>query len=380
MNNVSIKLLSPVHVGSGRELQGNAECLFFNEQRKLGVVDDEKVFAIIGEANIDKWVEYIENPESSFVDYLRMRKRDLSAEDVSSRVLPLAGTIFPKVHHPLREQIRTGTMPYIPGSSIKGAIRTALFGTAMRNKTSTIPLSKLKNFRGKFSSTQVLEKEVFGNDPNHDWLRLLRVSDFIFPENTTRAAFSESINEFKEDQYRMKDEIKVLIEYLPSSLNSNGSIDIAKDLQREAGARRLFDKKPLGQNSEIDTASFSLIDVFKVVNQHSAHLLEAELSRFEPAEIPENADGYVESLESMLAEVSYCAANECILRLGFGTGYRNMTGDWVCEERLLDYETYNEIAIAARRTERYEGFQLPKTRRVMLGGIPLGYVKLIHNL
>lgn len=376
MNNVNLKLLSPVHVGSGRELQGNAECLFFNDQRKLAVIDEEKVLNVIGVENLDKWVGYIENPESSLIEYLNMRKRGLQPEEVASRVLPLTGTLFPKVHHPLREQIRTLEKPYIPGSSIKGAIRTALFATAMRSKEDLVPTEDL--YKGKkLSSTYRLEKGIFGDDPNHDWLRLLRIGDFLMPKGSTKAEFCESINEFKSDQYRMKDEIRILIEYLPRALKAVGSITIAEDLYRETRRKGLFHKTALEHpNSGVNMNDLNLVDVFKRINTHTLHLLEAELDRFADAELPQSAEEYLEELESMLGIASQCAAHECVLRLGFGTGYRTMTGDWVAEPHLVDDETYDDIAKAARRTDRYNHFQLPKTRRVLSGGVPLGFVQL----
>jgi hypothetical protein len=55
-----------------------------------------------------------------------------------------------------------------------------------------------------------------------------------------------------------------------------------------------------------------------------------------------------------------------------------MTGNWV-KELVLDDDLYDEIDAAARRTTRYIGLPLPKSRKVMFDGQFLGYVKLQYN-
>lgn len=66
--------------------------------------------------------------------------------------------------------------PMIPGSSIKGGIRTALLNEAARKKNKTLPGGKL-NFR-QFEAD--LQKDVFGyHDPKNDPFRDLIVRDFL---------------------------------------------------------------------------------------------------------------------------------------------------------------------------------------------------------
>jgi CRISPR-associated protein Csm5 len=65
--------------------------------------------------------------------------------------------------------------PYLPGSSLKGALRTVLLWGAYHAGGQTPDLGRLK--RSRSWAAQPLEQVVFGRDPNHDWLRALRVRD-----------------------------------------------------------------------------------------------------------------------------------------------------------------------------------------------------------
>ncbi|MDE3091628.1 MAG: type III-A CRISPR-associated RAMP protein Csm5, partial [Chloroflexota bacterium] len=67
--------------------------------------------------------------------------------------------------------------PYIPGSSLKGAFRTAL---AWMGWSEVKPrLDRAAIGRSRSWAGQPLERKLFGPDPNHDLLRALRVSDLI---------------------------------------------------------------------------------------------------------------------------------------------------------------------------------------------------------
>ncbi len=61
--------------------------------------------------------------------------------------------------------------PYIPGSSIKGGIRTAVLN--YRNRGNSIP-----SYRGRYASSD-LEKDLTGGSFDSDPFRLIKVSDFI---------------------------------------------------------------------------------------------------------------------------------------------------------------------------------------------------------
>ena len=69
--------------------------------------------------------------------------------------------------------------PYIPGSSLKGALRTALAWTGWTEVKPQLDRGAIG--RSKYWAGQLLERKLFGPDPNHDLLRTLHVSDLSGP-------------------------------------------------------------------------------------------------------------------------------------------------------------------------------------------------------
>ncbi|MBT9138184.1 MAG: hypothetical protein DDT31_00734 [Syntrophomonadaceae bacterium] len=83
------------------------------------------------------------------------------------------------------EYIKTRDLPYIPGSSIKGAIRTAILWWVLKNDSrifnkAIAHLERLLGSERRVDKKWVgdeIEKMVFGKDPTHDLLRARQISD-----------------------------------------------------------------------------------------------------------------------------------------------------------------------------------------------------------
>lgn len=375
---IQLTTLSPLHIGSGIQHDGNAGYLHFQQENMLVVIDEAKVLGIIGIENIHHWIDFIENKQNNFLAYLRQRKPGIKPEDVAARLIPLNASHALYHTNTLREQIHNGMgLPYIPGSSLKGAIRTSVFAdilmaTYKGKGISERQVGEENRYNRKFViKDKFLQSEVFGKNPNEDWFRMLQVGDCYFPAGQTRAGFAEALNETGNARYSIKQEVRQLVEYIPPHLQADMAIHIPTDhlaliQQRDAN---LFRSHSRGFNME---------DLFKQIHQHSLRLLENEIRFFEDADLPKAADNLWDFLSDMKRDAQVFASNECLLRLGFGTGYRNMTGDWV-KELILDDGLYEEIATETRRTSRYSDMPLPKSRKMMFDGVFMGYVKLTIN-
>jgi len=182
MQKVTCETVSPVHIGSGLNLQRQIE--FLAEGNEIALVDDKKVLSTIGSENIDKWVHIIERREK-LLEYLKTRKPGLTLNDVARRILRINGSIG-NIQY-LREQLHNGMgLAMIPGSSLKGAIRTALLNNWLKQHTRLWGKDKLgfyKKGKFEFQDNKVVEA-CFGKDPNHDLLRFLQIGDLHFQGNT----------------------------------------------------------------------------------------------------------------------------------------------------------------------------------------------------
>src|SRR5690606_18415556 len=76
----------------------------------------------------------------------------------------------------VREQVKDAyDRPYLPGSSLKGALRTVLAWSIWRERKLQPDARQLQRRRAWAASSY--EKAIFGRSPNHDLLRALQVSD-----------------------------------------------------------------------------------------------------------------------------------------------------------------------------------------------------------
>ncbi|HNY71398.1 MAG TPA: type III-A CRISPR-associated RAMP protein Csm5 [Syntrophorhabdus sp.] len=357
MARIELQTLSPVHVGSGRFLQSNMEYVFGKEN--IGVVDEHKVFNLLGEDRISAWVASIERGES-LVAFLKGFDLNFTLQKISGRIISLAcEKSLAKDCASLKENIHNGQgLPYLPGSSIKGSIRSALFNQIIRERSTGIEPHKIEN-RGKISAS-VLEKEIFGNDPNHDVFRFLRVGDAYFRPNGTVALMMENLNikERAGEEVAVKDSSKKqLVEAIGTGEKADFVINIDKvgiKLNSDSHQIRNF---PAGFES--------IVSLFKLINRNTEMILEMELKFWEEYQ-DDIALNYVEQLSHFLQKAKACNHGECIMRMSHGSGWSFITGGWSKESYLVEDDLYWKIRRASRPGEesRYSHLPFPKSRRI----------------
>jgi CRISPR-associated protein Csm5 len=355
---IKIQTLTPVHIGSGIELQGNSEYLFFPNERQMALVDEVKILGIIGEENIDQWLSVIQKQES-LLDLLNQRRKGLKPIDVARRIIDLKGKVGDK--RTMREQLHVGTgKPLVPGTSLKGALRTAAWATLLFKNEHLVKneanLGIRRGDRFKFDDGP-LSKKLFGSDPNHDIFRLLQVGDATFDKT---ACYRTEVVNLKGNDWFIKNEITQLIEAIPAGQPSE---------------MRLSYNQRLANEPDYFNRNAALIEpktLFKLINKHTQRLIKDEISYWTEHN-PEAIGDYLVHLESLKNVTEQIKeGEECVMRLGWGTGFRNMTGDWL---RLLPDDIYEDLT-ASLRPRKYEGLMFPKSMRLIAGGEPLGFIKM----
>lgn len=387
---VLVETLTPLHVGSGRMLQGNTEYLYFQNERMVAVVDEHKILGIIGEENLDRWIDIIGRGDN-LLDYLSKRRPGVKPSDTSRRLLSVLGKRSPGGNQTIREQIFSGNgQPILPGSSLKGAIRTAVLNALIRqNPTSARDIQSFKQVdeREDFRTGQLkrvvkyrggsLEKKYTGQDPNHDVFRLLRIGDAHFEQ--TVCLLSETLNELGGSTFEMKESVKQFIECIPTGAETIFRVQIPAELKarlNETKYREVADKIPNRNRIEWTT-------LLSDINTNTKRLIQNEINRYQSQNLPEGAIEYLDSLKGMMTDLQ---ANQCVIRVGFGTGYLNMTGGWAEEQwrQVLPRDKFDaemvDLSQAVRHDQRgkYDIWSqtLPKSRKMALGGVPLGFLKL----
>ena len=167
---LTLSTLTPFHIGSGETLEKDFDYAIF--KKRTWVMDTEKVAAAYMFDDNGRYVAGLEttppaqllrpsdfDPNSSFFHYVMPGTPHASS--AGAAVQAHIKNVF--------------SQPYLPGSSIKGALRTIIFREAYA--AAAEPLAPHRLQRSRSWAAQEIERSLFGGDPNHDLMRAVQVTD-----------------------------------------------------------------------------------------------------------------------------------------------------------------------------------------------------------
>jgi len=368
MANIKIETLTPVHVGSGNLLYNDAD--FINEtidnKPSICIISQTKIWNILGQQHLDNWLSAIEKRDTKA--FLKQFAPDAKASDYAERVIPLYIQKPLGRDDTLKECIHNGFgLPYIPGSSIKGAIRTAVLASlADTVQYKERKIQQFKHGRTAITASDV-EKALFGRDPNSDVFRFIQVGDAYFERDTEIASRMINLN-IRQSSSDLKDaRMPQLVEAICSDASGEFQLKIAKEYYD-------FAKPKFAELGNLPVANLN--DLFSMINAHTKKLVEDEIDDWQQID-KTGGDDYVGEMENVLAAVNGCSPGKsCVLRIGHASGWRFITGAWA--EALQNFN--NVVVPAARPNNRqYEDYPFPKTRRLDEDSFIFGFVKLTVN-
>lgn len=147
--NLVLTVKTPVHISSGDLLRKN-EYLLDRKNKKLHFIDYDKLFdLLIKRKKMESYEEMILSGNYDIEGLLReiFRLKELERipyEKISKYSIDLTSLNFNQKRD-VHQFIRNMGQPYIPGSSIKGALRTALISSIIRDNHSSKLLNDIKN-------------------------------------------------------------------------------------------------------------------------------------------------------------------------------------------------------------------------------------------
>lgn len=369
MSEIKIEVLSPVHIGSGNLLQNNTDFVTTDNgvDYYIRVIDDRKILELIGVEHLDDWLLSIERKDNTKELVKRFAPNSKVADYSKRRLIDYSSGV--NKNDTLKECIHNGLgFPYIPGSSIKGAIRTAILTslvTKIENKESKIKSGKIdRNGQSLLNATKI-EQELFGKDPNSDIFRFIHVGDSYFEKDTEIALRVVNIN-IRRGNDLMDNSKPQLIEAINNGVSSTLQMKIANDYY-------MWVKTKFPSIGNLAAEINSLNNLFLLINAHTEKLVNAELDFWREINKTGSED-YVENLEKILSEIKSCKkGNECVLRIGHASGWRFITGGWTEE-----LNNFDEVVIPASRPKNnnYSEYVFPKSRRIDEESDVLGFVKL----
>lgn len=171
-----IQLLSDVHIGTGTELVKDIDWIAANDGYIYFADSDFLLNEVFRRAEADAMpMKQVADvlAGSTLADLVRMKWLTQADFGPGHPLFKYRLRGSPATVN-IREQIKdVHGKPYLPGSSLKGALRTALaLAGASKMKLN------LQDPKGSPKEAAVyIERQIFGSDPNHDFMRSLQVGD-----------------------------------------------------------------------------------------------------------------------------------------------------------------------------------------------------------
>ena len=376
MSKVKIQTLTPVHIGSGDFLKNNSDFVEYKEGEDsyLSVIDPKKILSLIGVEHINDWVSLIERQGDTKLFVAKMGKNS-HPRSYALRTITNFSTV--RKEDTLKECLHDGMgKPYIPGSSIKGAIRTAVVATMAEQMNALENLVVVRRSEKKNITAKQVEAKMFGGDPNSDVFRFVKVGDAYFEKGSELSTRVINLNIRKSDQ--LIDPSKPqLVEAIGVDYETECQMKVDKAYYEWAKNHWPADStkvKPLGVlSAQMD----NMESLFSLVNAHTRRLVEDEIGFWKAQRKSgfSGADNYIENMQQIMVDIGDCQeGKECVLRLGHASGWRFITGAWT--ENLDNFKS--EIVPASRpKNFNYEQYVFPKSRRLDEDGDIFGFVKLV---
>jgi CRISPR-associated protein Csm5 len=380
MNNITIETITPVHIGSGRTLMKNMDFFHFSNigNRPIAIIDENKILELIGKNNLPQWMQCIEKRQDLRQQFQVLK--NIEPSQIAKRIIPLSEN--PNKYELYEHIHNASARPYLPGSSIKGAIRTGIIAYLIQQEKKFVQnKNNLGNFNQRNNCFEYKDSKIIKHfvaddaeekQQNKDIFRFLHIGDAVFQR--TEAIMVNTFS-LKENGWEKREALSQWTECIPSGEKSALRINFPEQTLYNRKEQEVQNKITgfIGKNHPLLKAK----ELFKIINQHTKYLLNEEID-FINQQNDIALENYAIALNKILKIAEDCGENSCVLRVGKHSGFQFMTGGW--QHELMEKNSLNDLKRYVRRATRTpESFPLPKTRRFTNNGNPIGFVKLTIN-
>lgn len=315
MAQYKITLLSPVHIGSGDKLCKNID--YFSDETGTYLVDADKFFETLTPTQIDELTNSRDIIE--FMERNRVNKKDFVKKKISPQKVTAS-----EINQCIKNSFE---IPYIPGSSLKGALRTVIGWHLFKKEN--IPFDFNPRSRKEWAYSN-LSRKIFGKDPNHDFLKGFMVVDSAFSASDVTLLLTKVYTMRKNKVLAVKltqrdnprSEMQIYSEFLKKDSSSVLKIKIDKFIFTQ----RFMEKLKIDKSREE-----SLQNMGNIANDYAKEKIEQELSFFSNQEKLNAVSLFYKNL---LDRFGTFDNNNFILNLGWGTGWNFKTGNYIPETDL----------------------------------------------
>ncbi|MHA1974148.1 MAG: type III-A CRISPR-associated RAMP protein Csm5 [Candidatus Hodarchaeales archaeon] len=344
----TLEVISPVHIDSGKgDLLADYD---FTVGREVYVIDQDKMWEILGES---VWNQ--EGLDARLSNLLKLNQYDTCSRYILNN--PGGTTHIPKI----KEQIKTAQGElYIPGSSLKGAIRTAL-AFAMVD-SGEITVSKRDLGRNPRFAAQRIESKLFGQNPNSDLFRALHVTDSESVQlKDNLKLYPVSTYSLRGDELRSKgNRFQSYVEALSKETKLNFSI-----------RRDDYLLRPEHQQLKFNRQKDWLKNFVYHCNTFADALISNEIDFYEFYHLS-TLQQFYQYLQKKFDQLD--EDRECMLNIAWGTGWNPKTIGLTMTDDIF-YHVKRQYRLGRKNEDEF-----PKSRRLIEIGnapeMPLGWIKV----
>jgi CRISPR/Cas system CSM-associated protein Csm5 (group 7 of RAMP superfamily) len=273
--------------------------------------------------------------------------------------------------------------PYIPGSSIKGAVSSILLKYFFRLPTANIQKNK-----------DIVKNTLGGGD--NSIMRFFQFTDIQFKDSqliNTKIFNLKSNNNGgweggwkhnRETNQKFNNEFTTVYETLKPKHKSTMMLSFKqKAIEQLYLDARIADSKtktPPRHTSAWITNN-PTAELCEIINKHTIAFLEKEVKFYEKYKFDDNSENTLENIKRLRKRVSELdSEKECILRLAAGSGFHSITGDWQYDDYFERIGVWTEEDSRNKLCKRGDiGKQKYKSRKLAFENgnfLLMGFIKL----
>lgn len=359
---VKLRVLSPVHIGAGPDKSWQRGFDFVERGTKVYVLDNQRLIESMSEQLLKNYTDTLTRGKWGDVD--KLLKEHVDLPKVAAQVFEYEGKPLSNEIKPLQRDGRG--RPYIPGSSLKGAIVSAVF-------------HYLHKHVGPERYNRFINKDLLG-DFDQSIMRFIRPTDVeIAGTGLSHVSLFNLYADGSAWESDWKDGFQINLEHFETDARGEFRLTIANGLGEffrkiEAQVRRPLLPKYYNQTIKKDAPGEYL---FGLINACSRDHLQREIDFFTEFDQAEDTDmilAQLRRLEKMTDESPRVA----VLRMSGNIGFHAITGDWRFKDHRSPVRNPDKDNMAWSQTERQKVPARYKSRKVLGRGdeLLLGFVRL----
>jgi len=349
---LTVEAITPLHVGNGETLLRDYDFVIHGDE--FIVLDIDRVYGHLMNAV----------SESQWGDIFARKLSDIMTSDIARHPrlaryprMRLAPGVEGRDFQDVRACIRTaGGEAYLPGSSLKGAIRTA-FATGYAADQGEVWMSehldKVVNGRGRREfAAQAIDRDVFGSTPQADVMRAIRPSDLYVrteadPADARHVDRNVELVETRVTKRNGATKAKIVVEAFRAGTVLDGTLTVDADPVKHLDAPRLAKWGGLASKVAFDAVTF--------LNDHAAALIDREILYHARTAIATEYVALKRRMESL-------GEGSGMMWVGWGTGWEAKTYG----EALTASPAFPQLHSAFRlATAGHNPEAFPETRRLV---------------